>query len=546
MRFDPSKSHPDDAVRQALRQHRFKRAQAEFQSGDLAACLEHCLQEAGLDNADPEILHLEGAALVRRGEGEAGVSVLAKAQSLAPKDVALRIDHAQALAIVGRIDDGIKVLADGSALLPEDIDLAAKLGEFLSDADRSGEAEQVLAAAVGRAPRHATLHCLLAAEYAASLKTEEALEHLIQAHALKPRDSKILVNIGVLSQALGDLDAAIGYYREAIALSPESRLAGPNLATALLTRFDFKAGFAEFESRLQLAHIRVPETNAPRWQGEGLAGRHLLVTAEQGYGDMLQFARFLPPLAELEGVVTAECQPGLERLFSSLPGVDRVVTLGQPLPDADVTVPLLSLPFVRGCSLAELSGSVPYLSVSPTDAFDLPGDGKLKVGLVWAGRPAGGEVYVRRSLNRRSCPLSALAPLMAVPSVQFYSLQVGEAAQQLATSGLPVIDLAGRIGDFADTAAAIAGMDLVISVDTAAAHLAGAMGAPLWLLLAPGQADYRWGGANSTPWYPHARLFRADRTGWSAIVRVMADELRRMAKYRSRLALQSTMTSTES
>ncbi len=545
MHPDRPEDPADEAGPQAPGGHRLARAREDFRAGDFAACAERCRHIAAQAAADPEALHLLGAALMRRGEIEAGLSALAGAQALAPMDVALRIDRALALAMAGRLAEGIDVLADGWARQPGEPNLAAKLGELLSDADRFDEAERVLAAAVGRAPRHVALRCLLAAEYAGSLKTEAALEQLAEARRLRPDNVKILVNIGVLYQALGDLDAAIGHYRDALAAGPDGQSARPNLATALLTRFDFEAGFAEFESRLLLGHIRVPETAAPRWRGEDIAGRRLLVTAEQGYGDMLQFARFLPPAARLAGHVTLECHPGLERLFAALPGVDRVVTLGQPLPEADVAVSLLSLPFVGKWSMAGLSETIPYLAVPPGGAFDLPDDpgmlpghGLFKVGLVWAGRPATGEVYVRRSLNRRSCPLAALRPLTTIPGVRFYSLQVGAAAQQVRASGLPIVDLADRLGDFADTAAAIAAMDLTISVDTAAAHLAGGMGAPLWVLLAPGQADYRWGVAGGTPWYPHARLFRAERAGWATVVEVMAAELKRLVEARSHPDLQ--------
>jgi hypothetical protein len=375
---------------------------------------------------------------------------------------------------------------------------------------------------------------LLAAEYAGSLKIENALRHFMQAHVLDPQDAKVLVNLGVLYQALGDLETAIGHYRNAIAKNPNLRSAMPNLATALLTRFDFEAGFAAFESRLDVPHMRVLETCIPRWKGEMLDGRRLLVTAEQGYGDMIQFARFLPPLGALAGEVTIECPLALMRLFAALPGVNRVVPTGQPLPEADFTIPFLSLPFVRGCSIAELSASIPYLDLPQGAHFDLPEERIFKVGLVWAGRPASGEVYVRRSLNRRNCSLTALVPLMSVPSVRFYSLQLGDFAGQISESGLPIVDLSDQINDFADTAAAISKMDLIISIDTATAHLAGALGAPLWVLLAPGQADYRWGLSNITPWYPHARLFRADRSGWTMIIQMMVSELRRMAKYHSR------------
>jgi Flp pilus assembly protein TadD len=532
-----SLSHRREIKGRTFRWHWLERAHSLYSAGGFSICARRIRSAAHWDRANPDSLHFFGASLVRRGAIGAGIFMLAKARDLAPHNITIWIDHAQALGIAGRLDDGIRLLQEGGERYPDDPDLVVKLGEFYSDAGRFEDALRVLSAGVSRFPRNVSLHVLLAAEYAACLKTKEALIALIQARALSPKNSNILVNIGVLYQAIGDIDMAIAHYRQALALDPERRLARPNLATALLTRFEFEAGFAEFESRFAEPHIRNPETGLPRWQGEDLADRRLLVTAEQGYGDMLQFARFVPPLSALGADITLECQPGLERLFAALPGVDRVITIGQAFPDADVTIPLLSLPFLRGCSIDQLAASIPYLDVPSGTRLDIPDDGLLKVGLVWAGRPASGEVYLRRSLNRRSCPLATLAPLMAVPSVRFYGLQVGEPVSEISSSGLPIVDLSKQIGDFADTAAVIAGMDLVISIDTATAHLAGGMGAPLWVLLSPGQVDYRWGTGNVTPWYPHARLFRADRSGWTAIVERMAAELGRMAKYHARQRL---------
>jgi hypothetical protein len=287
---------------------------------------------------------------------------------------------------------------------------------------------------------------------------------------------------------------------------------------ALLARHDWAEGFAELEHRL--TRRGTAKTGLPRWNGEPLDGRRLLVTDEQGYGDMMQYARFLPDAARYGGPVIVECQPGLERLFAMIPGVSACTTFGAPRLPADLTVPMMSLPHVLGCSPEHLAASVPYLrapSVSETPVPDEPG---YRIGIVWAAKPGDGSLYSRRALDRRSCPLETFRPLAELPGVRLYSLQKGPAGAELAASDLPIRDLGPGLRDFAATAAAVAAMDLVISVDTSVAHLAGGMGAPLWILLAAGQADYRWGPAGeTTPWYPSARLFRADiGGGWPGLM----------------------------
>ncbi len=249
---------------------------------------------------------------------------------------------------------------------------------------------------------------------------------------------------------------------------------------------------------------------------------------------MIQFARFLPLLRTKGGRVTVECPRPLARLLATMNGVDACIMMGETLPDADVTASLLSLPFLMGCGAGTLASAIPYLA----HASGAPRTGALKVGLIWAGLPATGEVFIRRSLNRRFCRLTDLAPLASVPDVQFHSLQIGPAAAEIGNAAFPLIDLTGGITDFADTAARMAELDLVISVDTAAAHLAGAMGVPLWVLLAPGQSDYRWGMGERSPWYPDARLFRAGPAGWSDLADTVAAALQALTAESKRLNRQ--------
>jgi hypothetical protein len=239
---------------------------------------------------------------------------------------------------------------------------------------------------------------------------------------------------------------------------------------------------------------------------------------------MIQFVRFVPRLRSKGGIVILECPRPLARLFAKHAGADVCALSDESLPEADLTASLLSLPFLLDCGNDTLATPVPYLAEPKTAVAGHRGP--LKVGLVWAGLPATGEVFVRRSLNRRSCRLADLAPIFDVPGVQICSLQLGPAAMECRDTIFPMLDITDGISDFVDTAARMQELDLVISVDTAAAHLAGAIGVPLWILLAPGQSDYRWGLQERSPWYPDARLFRADRSGWPALADTVAMALR--------------------
>ncbi|MGD0390626.1 MAG: glycosyltransferase family 9 protein [Tepidisphaeraceae bacterium] len=258
-----------------------------------------------------------------------------------------------------------------------------------------------------------------------------------------------------------------------------------------------------------------------------MEGRTLLLHAEQGVGDAIQFIRYLPLVAQRGGKIIIECQTELQRLFQTTAGRCQIVARGQPLPAFDLHCPLLSLPRVFGTSLANVPNIVPYLHADAEDA------GKwqhrlaehasiVKVGLAWAGSPA------HKNDRNRSIKLAGLAPLGQISGARFFSLQKGEAAAEAKTPppGMQFVDWTEDLKDFADTAALIANLDLVIAVDTAVAHLAGAMNKPVWTLL-PYVPDWRWLlQRHDSPWYPSMRLFRQPRIGdWDSVFAQVADAL---------------------
>jgi hypothetical protein len=300
---------------------------------------------------------------------------------------------------------------------------------------------------------------------------------------------------------------------------------------------DLARGLAELEWRWQLPGYTSEGEAFFRtfWDGGNLAGRTILLHDEQGFGDTIHHARFLPLVKARGGRVILRCQPALGRLLAGLDGADQVLGIarGEPLPAFDVHAPLMSLPHLLGTTLATIPANVPYLRPSPDDvtrwAARLAADPDLpdfRVGLVWAGSP------LHANDSRRSLSLDALE-VLAQPGASFYSLQKDAAAAAAATppAGLRLIDLGPNLHDFAETAAAVSRLDLVITVDTAVGHLAGALGRPVWLLLSAVH-DTRWmTEREDTPWYPTMRLFR-QRPGetWGPVLQRVRAELATAAR----------------
>jgi len=353
---------------------------------------------------------------------------------------------------------------------------------------------------------------------------EGAIAHSSQALALKPNAPEIYYNLGFMLRQAGDIQGAIAHYRTAIKLKPDFVSAHKNLGHALLIQGDFLEGFIENEWRWQQDHWQRRPFTQPEWDGSDLNGKTILLHAEQGFGDTLQFIRFAPLVKAKGGRVVVECQAPLLRLLQSVEGIDQLISQESPLPDFDVHIPLLSLPRALGTTLENLPAQVPYLhsTVAAAETLSSPA---LKIGIAWMGNPN------HRNNHLRSCKLTDFQPLLQVPNTQFFSLQKGDAEQDLNQHPeLAIANLSPHVQDFADTAAWIEQLDLVITVDTSVAHLAGALGKPVWVLLhyAP---DWRWMLQRAdSPWYPNMRLFRQPKwADWGSVFEAVQGELEALA-----------------
>lgn len=391
-----------------------------------------------------------------------------------------------------------------------------------------------------------------------ALRTMKRLEAAVACYrrvlAITPDKASTHSNLGNALRELGRIDESVEAHRRAITLAPDSPDAVYNLGLALrdqghnadaiqcfdktlaakpdyvdclwdrslsqLLLGDLENGFVQYEWRWHLSYNPPRGFAQTMWNGDDLSGRTILLHHEQGFGDSLQFIRFCPHVKAKGATVIVECQPELARLFEGAEGIDTVVPAGQPLPRFDVYAPLLSLGSLLHITENSIPADTPYLkppegaAPSVVKALDDASASAFLVGIVWGGKPT------HRNDRNRSCPFTHFLDLTSQPGARFISLQQGPRLQEMAASACPalVADLGTRLEDFADTAAAIEALDLVITVDTAVAHLAGALGKPTWVLL-PFAPDWRWmTQREDSPWYPSLRLFRQPAPGdWDSV-----------------------------
>ncbi len=461
------------------------------------------------------------------------------------------------------IDQGMQwakraMAADPGAGLPH-----YAMGRLWEAAGRYVEAESSYRTAVGFDPKHAKAHNNLGAvlhmqgkldaaldcyrraleldpalpeanqNYAAIARDPGAQELAIQGYlrqtAANPNDAVAFHNLASLYEQAGRYREALASFERAIALDPHRAEAHFGKAQLLLLCGDYAEGWKEYEWRWRIDAFNSPARRFPQpmWNGESIDGT-VLVHGETGLGDMLQFVRYAPLLARRCAAVAVECPPPLKSLVQGVGGVSQAVAQGETLPPFAAHVPLIRFPFVFGTTLDTIPWQGPYIGADPERIaewrarVETGDEARLKVGLVWAGNP-------RHVADRqRSITLDALSPLAQATGVRFYSLQKGGPAREAgsAPAGMDLVDLTAHIRDFSDTAALVSRLDLVVAVDTAVAHLAGAMGVPVWVLLAYSPEWRNLLERSDNPWYPSMRLFRQERDGdWAGVIDRVAREL---------------------
>ncbi len=484
-----------------------------------------------------------GIALRALGHLDQATSSYLTAIRLQPQFPEAYYNLANVQAELGLVDQAVELCHKAIALKPDYAQAHNQLGIALARLGRRDEAMESYKRAIQLDGSCGEFYNNLAICQKELTQYRPAIQNYLRAVALEPTFAEAHCNLANALKELGDCDRAIACYDQALALRSDYGDAHWNRALALLLKGDFRNGWQAYQwrHRANLDTVLYPHAfTKSRWQGEPLKGRRLLLYCEQGLGDAIQFIRFLPQIrAKGVGQLILETWPALVRLFSCIAGVDRLTeasTAKLSEDQFDLCVSIMDLPYVFGASLETLPASVPYLQPDPIQVHHwrrrICGDG-LKVGLVWAGSPTHGNDA------HRSCPLQLFSPLMRIPGIRWYGLQKGPAAAQASALGgqATFTNLGEEFGDLMDAASAVASLDLVVSVDTAMAHLAGSLGRPTWTLL-PFAPDWRWMlGRDDSPWYPTMRLFRQSRPkDWASVLALVAAQLRDQ----TRCAIQQT------
>ncbi len=543
----------DEQLEKALRHHT---------AGELAeaeAIYRSVLQQ---DPNDPDALHLLGALTAQTGHGDAALSLIDHAIAIDPACPEFHNNKGLILFNLGRFEQAVAAHREAVRLRPEFPEALNNLGNALLHKGELAEAADTYRKTIALRPNYANAYSNLGVALHKQKKLEDAIAAYRLAVLYQPGHAEAHSNLGVALRESGRMSEAIEEYRTAIRLdercldaqanlgaalydtghgeeaiavlthaaelNPEYSGARYNLALALLQKGDYQRGWDEYEHRVlaMWARLKFP---APQWDGGDPAGKTILLFADGGFGDAIQFARYVPMVKKRGATVILQVQPELIRLFGRL-GADRVIAKDQPAPAFDLHCPFLSLAKVFNTRVDDVPAA-PYLSADPEIArkwaSKVAGKEGLRVGLAWRGN------RTHKNDSNRSIDPALLVGLTQAEGTTFVSLQKrdGDQKADAAPSDLRVVDFAKDFSDFAETAGLIENLDLVISVDTAVAHLAGAMGKKVWLLL-PRFGDWRWMTDRSdSPWYPTIRLFRQKTVGdWKPVIsQVIQDlKLRRM------------------
>jgi Flp pilus assembly protein TadD len=495
----------------------------------------------------------------------AAIDALRQARDLGDSSPELLQNLAIVLQSGGRLEEAAQAFAELRERQPDNVEAAIALGKVLAAQSKWPEAEDAFRAGLALQPQSAEIHFLLANVLERSGRIGEAIDAYQRALSIQPGFPEALHNLGWVLQKQVRLDEAVALYRRALELRPDyvdainslgcalhqrgefaeaiagfeqvirlapgHRSAQFNLAISLLVQGELEKGFELFEERWRSLGIAEPALDRPRWDGSPLPGRKILIWAEHGLGDVIQFSRYLPLIQAAGGDVIFRVQGSLRGVLArALPGV-RVIELAESPGDLDVHLPLMSLPHVMQTKFGTIPPTL-RITADPNLADQWRRRigrtvGKMNIGLAWAGNPANDHDHLR------SVPLRLFAPLAQSVPAQVFSFQKGDAARQSRdpTCGIQAVDLGQDLHDFEDTAAALEAMDLVICVDTALAHLAGSMNKPVWMPVSF-VPDWRWlMGREDSPWYPSLRLFRqAKPADWSRPFAQMAAGLEFLAK----------------
>jgi Flp pilus assembly protein TadD len=503
-------------------------AQQYYEAGHWHQAEQIFLQILQVDPTQVDVLSVLGIIALQTGRGAQAVDYFGAVLRLRPQEVAAHNNLGLAFHNQGRFDEAVLCYEQVLCLTPDDAEAHNNLGNSLLAQGKEAEAAASYQQALQLQPNYAEAHNNLGNILRQRGDLVDAVAHLERAVKLRPDLAQAHFNLGNALQDLGELTQAMLTFEEALRRKPDFAHAHYNLSLIQLLLGDYERGWSEYEWRWQTPDFHPLPLQQPLWDGAPLGAKTILLHTEQGLGDTFQLIRYAPLVKERGGTILTVCSPELLGVLSGCPGIDRLLTSEDTLPAYDVHAPLMSLPLLCGTTLANIPAAVPYLVVDAERVGrfrkQLAEASGLKVGLCWQGNPA----YKNDRL--RSAPLAEFGPLAEVPGVHLVCLQKGPGQEQWDSivGKWPTVDLPARVAEpsegWVDTAALISALDLVITVDTAVAHLAGALGVPVWVAL-PFRGDWRWLlGREDSPWYPSMRLFRQTECGdWAGVFQRIKD-----------------------
>jgi tetratricopeptide (TPR) repeat protein len=493
-----------------------------------------CYQQALVIHPNSAEAHYQlGVQLAKQNDIDAAIAALQNAIQLQPDAIHIHYTLGLVFSRQGNYTDAIACYQTVLALDPHVAEAHASLGLAYYEQGLIAEAMNSYDSAIALKPDYAEVHTNLGLLFAWQNQFDRAIACYQRRIEIDPYAAVAYNNLGNAWQSQGNLETAISYYKQAISIQPDFALAHFNLANIQLLTGDFANGLQGYEWRWLIGKPSYRSFTQPAWDGSLLNGQRILIWCEQAYGDIIQFSRFISLVSQLGGKVIFECPPPLIRLLRSLNDISELIsTEDRRLPTFELHAPLLSLPMLLGTTLDTIPNQVPYLNTttqvekkiservisnlsSLLPSLPSPHHTSLNVGIVWASGYFGDRPEQLKLYQTKSCPLACFLKLLELPHIHLYSLQFGRDASAIEafTYEDRLHDLSPLIHDFADTAELISQLDLIITVDTAAAHLAGAMGKLVWVLL-PFIADWRWLlDRTDSPWYPTMRLFRQKQAG---------------------------------
>jgi len=557
-------------AKRPVQQHRDEKAEKiqilmalvlrEYGTEHLAEVERLCLQILALDVRHSDALYILGMSSFKGGRFEVAERMMRRALEVNPQQPFYHFNLSNVLRAQNRNEESLASLERALELKPDMFEGLFNLGNLRMSEKKYEEAIALYKRALAIKPDYVDALCNLGGAFRQSMRLDEAVEVFQKALAMVPENADYYCNLGDALHAQGKVAEAVKYYNQTMALNPkhfkacnclcnanfdlgnladsvswcERTLAlKPDFGDALMNQCllqlllgDYSNGWRNYEVRWEVYPPRV--FNEPLWLGAPLNGVGIVLYAEQGLGDSLQFLRYAPMVAAAGGRVILDLPGNLRRLAASIPGVSALVATGEPLPLFACRCPLMSLPLALGTTIESVPARVPYLfapqeALQTAAALNWPATG-LRVGVAWTGNPS-------HPKNRaRSVPLDLLATLFDLDDVHFFSLQIGAPEAELVARKTRAIDLEPFTRDMADTAAQMMQMDLILSIDTSMAHLAGALGRPLWVMLNK-VPDWRWLlEREDCPWYPTARLLRQPHQGdWPAVIERVRKDLVELA-----------------